>query len=54
VFLDLSVPEEARKAHEVLLAKALQSDPNRWILEFEQEVRRAPGRTGELHVYKRL
>lgn len=54
VFLDLSVPEEARKAHETLLAKAMQSTSKRWILEFEQEVTRAPGRTGKLRVYKRF
>lgn len=54
VFLDLSVPENARKEHEVLLEKALRSPPSNWILDFEQQVTRAPRQTGKLHVYKRI
>jgi hypothetical protein len=54
VFVDLSVPENARKEHEKLLETAMRSQSELWHLDFEQEVKRAPGQTGRLLVFKRL
>ena len=54
VFLDLSVPESLRTAHEKSLERALPNQPERWQLDFEQPVTRLLGETGSLRVYRRL
>ena len=54
VFLDLSVPESLRTAHEKSLERALPNQPERWQLDFEQPVARLLGETGSLRVYRRL
>ena len=54
VFLDQSLPEKARVAHELLLAAALQSAPDRWHLVHQQTVTRQPGVKGPLLLYRSL
>lgn len=53
VFLDLSVPQDRQLAHELQLLNAMQSGNQRWQLDFEQPITRAPGETGMLRVYQR-
>jgi hypothetical protein len=54
VFLDLSMPENARKEHEKRLLAALETAPKLWQLEHEQIVSREPWLKGRLLVYRRL
>jgi len=54
VFLDLSVPEALRTAHEKGLERALSAQPTQWQLDFEQPITRLLGETGVLRVYRRL
>ncbi len=54
VFLDLSMPENARKGHEKRLLAALETAPKLWQVEHEQIVSREPWLKGRLLVYRRL
>lgn len=53
VFLDLSVPPEMRREHEILLEKTLGGATGRWTLDFAQDVSRTWWIHGKLLVYKR-
>lgn len=54
VFVDLSADESVRKEHERQLLRALDQAPDRWALDFAQNVSRSKSSSGQLLVYKRL
>ncbi len=54
VFVDLSLPNDRRQPHELLLQKAMLSASGKWKLDFEQPITRQYGESGSLLVYIRV